>query len=287
MHDMVRDYWARFNLPLEGEVNYMYLDSRGWVSTGVGNKIDETPKPMTPATPQQRSASLAVAGKIHWQLSGAPATADQVAVDWDSVKGRLDLASFGHLQFEALTKVRITAEEIQRIVATKLLEMEGVLTTRPEFVDFATWPASAQLATLSMCWGLGPAFRFPDFQACVVSHNWAGAAAECHFTPDEGTIKIRNRLNRMHLLNAQAATDRGLAVGALAASTNDVLSVQHDLWMLGYNPGMQDGGEGPRTQQALTDFQGVRGLAETGNWNEPTTQAELATALTELGWVMV
>lgn len=41
MHEMVRQSWMRFNEPLEGIVNFMYLDVKGWVSTGMGNKIDE------------------------------------------------------------------------------------------------------------------------------------------------------------------------------------------------------------------------------------------------------
>ena len=40
MHEMVRESWMRFNEPLEGIVNFMYLDVKGWVSTGMGNKID-------------------------------------------------------------------------------------------------------------------------------------------------------------------------------------------------------------------------------------------------------
>jgi peptidoglycan hydrolase-like protein with peptidoglycan-binding domain len=34
MHSHIRDYWITFSAPLEGLVDFMYLDARGWVSTG-------------------------------------------------------------------------------------------------------------------------------------------------------------------------------------------------------------------------------------------------------------
>jgi hypothetical protein len=277
----------RFNSPLEGKVNFMYLDVKGWVSTGVGNKIDETAAELSAPSAAERAASLVMANQIEWTAGGVVASEDQVAQDWDTVKSRLDLAPLGHTQFEGITALRVSDEEISRLVADKAAEMETVLTGRPEFVDFATWPASAQIATLSMCWGMGPMFRFPTFQGLVAARDWAGAAEQCHFTPDVGTIVFRNKLDRMHLLNAASAEAQGLPAEQLSVSLAEVLGVQHGLWMLGFDPGPQDGGDGGKTQAGVRKFQESVGLDPNGAWNDPDTQAALAAALGDAGWLVV
>jgi hypothetical protein len=71
----------------------MYLDWKDWVSTGVGNLIDATQQPMSPASAAERATSLTMAGQFQW------ATADGSAADWDAVKSRLDLAPRGIRRF--------------------------------------------------------------------------------------------------------------------------------------------------------------------------------------------
>jgi len=289
MHDMVRDNWLRFNLPLEGQVSFMYLDVRGWVCTGVGNKIDETAAELSPPSPGERAASLILAHQMQWtdKSTGGAATLDQVAVDWDAVKSRLDLAAVGYLAFEPITQLRLSEDEILRLVDGKLAQMEATLLNRPEFTGFDGWPASAQLATLSMCWAMGPMFKFPRFQAHVAADEWAGAADECVINPDEGTIRIRNKLDRMHLLNAGTVAAQGLAIEQLSVTLADVLGVQHALWMLGFHAGAQDGRDGPSTQAGVRAFQAERGLDQDGAWDDVATQAELGTALGDAGWLVV
>jgi hypothetical protein len=161
MHSHIRDYWTTFSEPLEGLVNFMYLDSRGWVSTGIGNKIDETAQELSAPSEQERASSLRLANEVTWTAGDHAASEEEVAAAWDAVKARLDLAPSGHRAFENLTILRLTIDEINRLVLGKLDQMEQFLVGRPEFTNFQNWPANAQLATLSMCWALGPAFRFP------------------------------------------------------------------------------------------------------------------------------
>lgn len=68
-----------------------------------------------------------------------------------TVKARLDLAPQGH---RALTDLRLSIDEINRLVLAKLDQMEQFLVGRPEFTNFQNWPANAQLATMSMCWAI-------------------------------------------------------------------------------------------------------------------------------------
>jgi hypothetical protein len=267
----------------------MYLDQKGWVSTGIGNKIDQTAAPNSPPSPSERAASLALANELRWlDGGGSPASADLVASEWDKVKAHLDLAREGHKAFQPpFTSLHVEAGEIDRHVFGKLDQMESFLTQRPEFTAFASWPANAQLATLSMCWALGPAFRFPKLQGHVSERNWNGAADECHFTPDEGTIKIRNKLDRAHFLLARAVEDRGLPADRLALDLSNVFGVQGALLVLGYDPGPQDGADGTRTRAAVGKFQGDTGLEQNGSSSDPATLAAMGSRLLESGFTVL
>jgi hypothetical protein len=295
MHQSVRDYWISFNDPLEGRVHFMYLDVKGYVSTGIGNKIDQTARDNSAPTAQERVDSLAAAGRLRWLVNDvdAEATPDDIAAEWDSVKSRLDLAPLGHGRFAPpLTRLHVDDDEIDRHVFEKLDEMESVLIDRLDasghssFGEFASWPANAQLATLSMAWAMGPKFRFPKFQGHVSTRNWVGAADECHFTPDVGTIIIRNKLDRAHFLLARAMEDQGLPLEQIALDVSDVFGVQGALLALGFTPLSQDGVDGPRTQGKVKEFQSASGLAGNGAFDDPDTVAALAAQLSARGFTV-
>ena len=108
------------------------------------------------------------------------------------------------------TSLHIDSAEIDRIVAVKLEQNESFLTGRAEFADFGNWPADAQLGLLSMAWALGPAFRFPKFQAFAANRDWEGAADECTFGPHVGTINERNDLDQQCFHNATRVDVEGL-----------------------------------------------------------------------------
>ncbi|MER7949662.1 peptidoglycan-binding domain-containing protein [Streptomyces sp. NPDC096079] len=290
MHQSVRDYWISFNDPLEGRVDFMYLDTKGYVSTGIGNKIDETARDNSAPTEEERAASLAAAFRLAWRVNGGDTEArpDEITNEWDTVKAHLELAPAGHLAFQPpLTSLHVTDEEIDRHVFEKLDEMEGVLVSRPEFGDFGSWPANAQLATLSMCWALGPMFDFPMFRGYVAQRDWAGAAGECHFTPDVGTIVTRNHLDRAHFQLAGTVEGQGLPTERIALYVSDVFGVQGGLLALGYKPLTQDGVDGPRTQGKVKEFQSACALGENGAFDDPDTVSSLATQLSGLGFTVL
>src|SRR4051812_44089684 len=188
MWDSVSENWVLLNEPLEGILPFMYLDVRRLVTTGMGNLIDS----------HQAAAALAWLDK-----HDAPASFNTVADEWDTVKGRTDLAPLGGGAFAPpVTSLHIERDEIDRVVTAKLAENEATLTARPEFGDFADWPADAQFGLLSMAWALGPNFRFPKFQAAAARHDWETAADECVFGPHEGTIERRNAMDQECFHNA-------------------------------------------------------------------------------------
>ena len=73
----------------------MYRD-KGLVSTGVGNLIDATRKPMTPAT-RERAASQQLARRFNWihpsaRLGQEPGLRAEVDTAWVTVKASMNLA---------------------------------------------------------------------------------------------------------------------------------------------------------------------------------------------------
>ncbi len=61
-------------------------------------------------------------------------------------------------------------------------------------------------------------------------------AEECKFNPDEGTIRYRNKLDRMYFLLAQKVASQHLPVEYLVIALDSVLAVQHGLWIAGLQP---------------------------------------------------
>jgi GH24 family phage-related lysozyme (muramidase) len=205
MRPSVRDIWLEFNEPLEARTHWMYLDIRGFVTTAIGLLIDATRTPLQEPNEAERAASHQLARRLAWQLpDGSPAGSAEIDEEWDNVKAMMDLAPQGGGTFKDRTTLRIDDDEVDRVVFEKLDEMESVLIGREPFADFADFPADAQPGLLSMSWGMGPNFRFPKFQAFVTDGDWAGAATECRFNPDKGTIKTRNDRNQQLFRNAAA-----------------------------------------------------------------------------------
>ena len=205
MRPSVRDIWLEFNEPLEARTRWMYLDIRGFVTTAIGLLIDATRTPLQEPNDAERAASHQLARRLAWQLpDGSPAGSAEIDEEWDNVTAMMDLAPQGGGTFEDRTSLRIDDDEVDRVVFEKLDEMESVLIGREPFADFADFPADAQPGLLSMSSGMGPNFRFPKFQAFVTDGDWAGAATECRFNPDKGTIKTRNDRNQQLFRNAAA-----------------------------------------------------------------------------------
>jgi hypothetical protein len=212
VYDSVRNYWMTFNEDLEGHTNWMYLDVKGYVSTSVGIKIDETVRELSPPTPEERAASLKQARAIAWRLGaedGDPASEADIDAEWDRVKAAMDHAQGGGGRgswFDQTAQLRIDDDEVGRLVWARLDEMERHLRTVSDFAGYDSWPADAQLGLLSMSWAMGPFFadggRWPNFRAACAGGDWTTASQQCRFNPEIGTIVKRNNRDQRCFLNA-------------------------------------------------------------------------------------
>lgn len=150
----------------EGCTNWLYCDSRGFPTTGIGNLV--------------ASADAAVLLPWHHLGSGLDATDEDKRAGWKTVvdafiKGRSATA------YRSMTTLRLTAEYVYQLAATRI-EREFVPGIRRLCHDFDEWPEPAQMAIVDMAYNLGlhGLSHFVNFLGACQARDWATAARECH-----------------------------------------------------------------------------------------------------------
>lgn len=186
MRPSVAEAFVAFSAPMEGVCTWLYLDVEGLVTTAIGVLVDP------------------VSAAIHlpWvRPDGSPASHSEIVSEWSKVKARQDMKLRGGGAYKGVTTLRLTDEGVRQVTQTVLERMDRQLSAR--FPAYADWPADAQLATLSMAWACGAAFRFPRLEAALKARDFLTAAVECHIT-EEGNpgVKPRNRANTTLYRNA-------------------------------------------------------------------------------------
>lgn len=128
-----------FSTKYEGYTPFMYTDSKGYVTTGIGNLIDP----------------VSMALSLPWKhANGAPASQQEIVDAWNTVKnaypGTQSVAS------QSLTDLRLDQQGIAQLVHGKMASNQQTLQGR--YPNIAKMPADAQLALHSISWAWGPAF---------------------------------------------------------------------------------------------------------------------------------
>jgi len=245
MWPAVSESFATFLTPMEGRVNRMYRDSRGLVTVGIGNLVDDgTPGP---------AINLPRYG-AHLMDGDRKATDAEIVADWTDVKNG---AHRGRLT--------LTEEDIDALVGNKTREMERHLTGT--FPDWESWPADAQMSLLSLAWAQGPSLSaWPRLVAACRSRDWSGAARQVNLS--NSWMVRRNAINRGLLRNAWWSQTRERPVleqlyldvharypVVRHGDTNEYVShAQHFLVFLGY-PGPTSGSFDDGTLDQVTSFQ--------------------------------
>lgn len=187
MRDSVRSAFPGRVQKYEGRTSWMYLDTKGLVTTGVGNLID----PVSLATP------------LPWLLPGGdPATEEQICSQWSAVKAMAP--GMVAAKYRAADSLYLADEAIDDLVRSKLAAFWSILAG--QFPDAEEWPAPAQLGLLLMAWALGPHFpaRWPLFRGACERQDFVSAAAQCEIS---GARPARNAEHRGLFLAAAVADD--------------------------------------------------------------------------------
>jgi GH24 family phage-related lysozyme (muramidase) len=228
MRQSVIDVWYKFSEPFEGRVYSMYVDVLNYVTTAVGCLID--PVEMALSIPWRHAAT------------GQLATPSTVRAAWMQLKhhpgfairpgGPLVPLTKQHFNVAArLNDLRIDDAACDALVLHRLNLNVGIL--RKRFPQWDSWPADAQLATLSMAWAMGAAFykKFGNWTRYADAQDWAGCAAACKIR--EGTkgqpdwnpgIIPRNKANKQLFENAEQVRKLEADPERLYWPANDVAS---------------------------------------------------------------
>jgi len=177
MRAAVVQEFVAFSTQYEGAVDFMYLDVKGLVTTGVGDLIE----PIT------------LAQKLPWTCSYTrAATPSEVTAGWHAVKARQDLTQHGGMAYKNVCDLRLSQAAIADLVKQRLADNEAQL--KHYLPGWDSFCADAQLGIMSMAWAVGSNFPrvFPSFTRAANAGNWLTAAAQSHIS--DGAV-ARNEAN--------------------------------------------------------------------------------------------
>jgi GH24 family phage-related lysozyme (muramidase) len=170
----------------EGTVPWMYLDTKGFVTIGVGELLASAAKAETLAFVDP---------------DGQPSTQDAILGEFNRVSGLVParVAAF----YRSPASPVLPHAAIDTLLMNHLNFFDGQLSTR--FPQYARFPDPAKLGLLDMIYNLGQVGlfqHFPHFMASVDKQDWLGAAANCHRA---GPSQARNDWTRQQFLAGAAA----------------------------------------------------------------------------------
>jgi GH24 family phage-related lysozyme (muramidase) len=170
----------------EGAIAWMYLDTRGFVTVGVGEML--------------AAASRAQALPF-LDISGNPVTPDAILAEYNRVVALPPAQPAG--AYRANTSPTLSAASVNSLLMTQVQYFDGQLSAK--FANYAAFPDPAKLGLLDMIYNLGAHGLFvgyPTFMGDVTNGNWAGAAAQCY---RNGPSAARNQWTQQQFLAAAAA----------------------------------------------------------------------------------
>jgi GH24 family phage-related lysozyme (muramidase) len=206
-HASVVNSFVPWSTPFEGYIDYPYTDAHGLVTTGMGNLIDALSAGQVmgqncghgTSTPCGQSTPTATARALPWQ-------GGSIDADWAAIKSAWPgVSSTGD---KAITSCRLPREAVENLIHSKMAQNEAFLVAN--LPGYADAPADAQLATHSMSWAMGPGFAktWTGFRSAFANKDYATAAAQSHM---KGVgIDMRNKANKLLLMNADTITKKNL-----------------------------------------------------------------------------
>jgi GH24 family phage-related lysozyme (muramidase) len=185
----------------EGNKPFMYVDTRGYVTTGIGNKLS--------------SAQEALALPWRHKGTGLPATSAEIRAAFEHVQQKYAAFRTAHPDAEKLPGARYYEHATDLVLppgkANELANsrIEDFLQSlRKLLPGFDAYPAPAQRALVDMIYTLGPKGlekKFPTVVASCRAGDFMTAARFCHRKAKAGEQRegdARNELTKNQFLEA-------------------------------------------------------------------------------------
>lgn len=167
----------------EGRINHLYLDSRGYVTIGVGHLLSTVEAAMAlPLVDAQ----------------GKAASDELIAQEYQAIKDQ-PANRVAHF-YRPLTQLRLHDEDIDRLTEQHIDHFYHEL--KVIYDDFDRFPSEVKLATFDLIFNLGMTKlknRWPKFNGYIAKGDWQGASTECR---RRGIADERNNYVRDLLLKA-------------------------------------------------------------------------------------
>lgn len=151
----------------EGKFSYMYLDSKGFITVGVGHLLKD----------------LASAQKLNFKKSNnRPASKDEIKADYAAVKQQPKnrLASF----YKKYVKLKLLEADIITLTNKHIDSFEVELNRI--FPDFSTYPSEVRLSLFDIIFNVGMTdlnHKWPSLKKAVKAKDWSTAAKESNRKP--------------------------------------------------------------------------------------------------------
>ena len=146
----------------EGKIDHMYLDSKGFVTVGVGHLLKD----------------LASAQKLRFKKrNNMPASKDEIKADYEAVKmqPKNRLAPF----YKRHAKLKLSELDINTLTNSHIDTFEGEL--KGIFSDFFTYPSEVRFALFDIIFNVGMTSlnnKWPNLKKAVKAKDWSASAKE-------------------------------------------------------------------------------------------------------------
>jgi GH24 family phage-related lysozyme (muramidase) len=151
----------------EGRVEHMYLDTKGYVTVGVGHM-------MSSAEEAKKVAFVNAA-------SGAAATKKEIEDEYTLIKSKPFGTAYPAKRFKSYTKLKLTDSTINEITNKHIASFEGELKLIYGATEFKAYPENAKLALFDMIFNLGMSklkTGYPNFNKYIKANDYKNAALE-------------------------------------------------------------------------------------------------------------
>ena len=149
----------------EGKIDHMYLDTKGYVTVGIGHLLKDV-------------AAAQTLNFVH-QTGGKKATKDEIKTDFETVKKQAK-GLFASL-YKKHTKLKLSTIDIDKLTDKHIDSFEAELKRIYGTAAFTAFPSDVKLALFDMIFNLGMTklrTGFPTFNKHIKAKDWAAAAKE-------------------------------------------------------------------------------------------------------------
>jgi GH24 family phage-related lysozyme (muramidase) len=200
----------------EGSVPWMYRDTVGKVTVGVGLML-----------PDAKAAQA-----LPFMMGTRPATPAETAAEF----ARVNAMAMGHPAafYKTPASVELTQQTIDAKLSSVLQGFETDL--RTEFPHFDSLPDGVKMALLDMVYNLGPQglfHGFPHLISAIQTGNWSLAADNC---TRRGPAPSRNDWTRQQFLSAVVTTIRAEAESLPARILRRIRQTLNRVWNRVFGP---------------------------------------------------